>query len=266
MKKHALKSETVRIPCASGKERVIILSPKKREGLLPGILWIHGGGYVTGMAEMVYASCGKMLAEQSGAVVVAPNYALMPYPIPLEDCAAALDWMTANAAALGIDKTRIVIGGESAGGGLTAALCLYARDRDIPVKLQLPLYPMLDYQDTKTSRDNHGHMWNTRRNHYGWKQYLRLLDDRGTVPAYASAARETDLRGLPLCYTFVLDGEPFFEETIRYVQRLKEAGVPAELDVYHGDVHAFDMLTPWTKEARAARRKLCEVFEELMNR
>ena len=66
MKKHALKSETVRIPCASGKERVIILSPKKREGLLPGILWIHGGGYVTGFAEMVYASCGKMDDRKCG--------------------------------------------------------------------------------------------------------------------------------------------------------------------------------------------------------
>lgn len=266
MKKYSLKTETVPIPCASGRERLIILSPKNREGLLPGILWIHGGGYVTGFAEMVYASCGKMLAEQSGAVVIAPNYALMPYPIPLEDCAAALEWMTANAESLGIDRTRIVIGGESAGGGLTAALCLYARDHGIPVKLQLPLYPMLESRDTKTSRDNHGKIWNPVRNHYGWKKYLRLLDDRGKVPGYASAAQAEDYRGLPPCYTFVLDGEPFFEETIRYVQRLREAGVPAELDVYHGNVHAFDMLTPWTKDAREARRKLCAFWEETMNR
>ena len=263
-KKYSLKSQTVRIPCASGTERLIILSPKKREHALPGILWIHGGGYVTGMADMVYASCGKMLGEQFGAVVLSPGYALMPYPVPLEDCAAALHYMIDHAQELGIDPENIVIGGESAGGGLAAALCLYAKDSGIKVKLQLPLYPMLDCQDTKTSKDNHGRIWNTKRNHYGWSRYLRLLDERGRVPAYASVIQAEDLSGMPACYTYVLDGEPFFEETVRYVQRLKEAGVPAELDVYHGDIHAFDLLTPWTKEAKTARRRLCDVWQKHM--
>ena len=264
MKKYRLKSETIRIPCASGKRRLVILSPKEESGLLPGILWIHGGGYITGMAEMVHAGCGKLLAEEFGAVVCSPDYALMPYPIPLEDCAAALEYMLVHAAEFGIDPARIVIGGESAGGGLAAALCLYARDRGIRVRMQIPLYPMLDCRDTESSRDNHGHIWNTKRNHYGWKRYLRLLDERGSVPGYASAAREKDLSGLPACYTFVLDGEPFYAETLDYVRRLKEAGVYAEADVYHGNVHAFDMMTPWTANARTARKKLCEAWCRVM--
>ena len=243
---------------------MVILSPNGEHGPLPGILWIHGGGYVSGMAEMVWASCGKMLAEEFGAVVCSPDYALLPYPIPLEDCAAALEYMLGHAEELGIDPDRIVIGGESAGGGLAAALCLYARDRGIRVRMQIPLYPMLDCQDTASSRDNHGHIWNTKRNHYGWKRYLRLLDGRERIPGYASVAREADLSGLPACYTFVLDGEPFYTETLEYVRRLKEAGVSAEADVYDGDVHAFDMMTPWTENARTARRKLCGAWRRIM--
>lgn len=84
----------------------------------------------------------------------------------LEDCYAALKWMYDNAAELGIDPERIIVGGESAGGGLTAAVCLYARDKgEVPVALQLPLYPMLDSEDTASSADNHGKVWNTKRNH-----------------------------------------------------------------------------------------------------
>ena len=256
--KHRLKAKTIRIPCASGKRRMVILSPNGEHGPLPGILWIHGGGYVSGMAEMVWASCGKMLAEEFGAMVCSPYYALLPYPIPLEDCAAALEYMLGHAEELGIDPDRIVIG------GLAAALCLYARDRGIKVKMQIPLYPMLDCQDTASSRDNHGHIWNTKRNHYGWKRYLRLLDGRGRIPGYASAAREADLSRLPACYTFVLDGEPFYTETLEYVRRLNEAGVYAEADVYHGNVHAFDMMTPWTANARTARKKLCGAWRRIM--
>ena len=111
--------------------------PKEAEGPVPGILWIHGGGYITGGNYMVLVSCGKMLAERYGAVVVSPEYRLAgeaPYPAALEDCYAALVWMYAHADELGIDRNRIVVGGESAGGGLTAAVCLYARDKgEVPI-------------------------------------------------------------------------------------------------------------------------------------
>ena len=95
--------------------------PKEADGPVPGILWIHGGGYITGGNYMVLVSCGKMLAERYGAVVVSPEYRLAgeaPYPAALEDCYAALVWMYEHADELGIDRTRIVVGGESAGGDL----------------------------------------------------------------------------------------------------------------------------------------------------
>ena len=144
---------------AGGKMDLIIL----RYGKGPGILWIHGGGYVLGMAEMVYYSMGRMLARKYGGVVVSPEYRLAkkaPYPAALKDCYTALKYMYDHADELGIDRNHIIVGGESAGGGLAAALCMYARDKgEVPVSFQIPLYPMLDCEDTASSRDNHAHGW-----------------------------------------------------------------------------------------------------------
>lgn len=264
----SLSSRVVRIGTEAGSMRMRVLQPKDADGPVPGILWIHGGGYMTGGAYMVDMSCGKMLARKYGAVVVCPNYRLAgkaPYPAALEDCYAALEWMYAQAEALGIDRDRIVVGGESAGGGLTVAVCLYARDKgEIPVALQLPLYPMLDCEDTESSADNHGRVWDTKRNHWGWKHYLGDLYGSKDISKYASPARETDYSGLPPCYTFVADGEPFYSETLTYVKNLREAGVEARVDIYHGNTHAFDMLLPWQKQSKTAKRRLCEEYEQYM--
>ena len=237
-----------------------------RHGEGPGILWIHGGGYIAGMSDMVYVSMGRMLAKHYGGTVVSPEYRLAkkaPYPAALEDCYAALKYMYDNAEELGFDKNRIIVGGESAGGGLCAALCLYVRDHShIRIFYQFPLYPMLDCVDTSSSRDNHGKIWNTKRNHRAWKKYLGDLYHSDEIPPYASVSRVKDLSGMPPCYTFVSDGEPFCEETKNYIQALKDSGVSASMDVYHGDVHAFDMLMPWTKKAKKAKERFCEVFEK----
>ena len=146
-----------------------------------------------GMADMVHASCGKLLAKRYGAVVVSPAYRLAgeaPFPAALEDCYAALLYFYLHADELGIRRDAIVVGGESAGGGLAVATCLLARDMgEVPVAFQIPLYPMLDSNDTPSSRDNHGKVWNTRRNHWGWRHYLAELHGVDRVPAYASPAR-----------------------------------------------------------------------------
>lgn len=259
-------SHTVRIATDAGRMKVKVLQPKQTDGPVPGILWIHGGGYMLGGTYMAGMTCGKMLAEKYGAVLVFPDYRLAwqaPYPAALEDCYAALKWMYDNAAELGIDPERIIVGGESAGGGLTAAVCLYARDKgEVPVALQLPLYPMLDSEDTASSTDNHGKVWNTKRNHWGWKRYLGDLYGTEEVSKYASPARETDYSNLPPCYTFVADGEPFYAETLTYVRNLQLAGVEAKVDVYQGNVHAFDMLQPGKLQSKAARERLCEEFEK----
>ena len=245
------------IPSPGGEMKLLILRPtvnRKPQDQTPGILWIHGGGYVTGMAGMIYMSRAIDLVKKFGAVVVTPEYRLAgkaPYPAALEDCYAALRYLKDNADTLGCNRNRLMVGGESAGGGLTAALCMYARDRgEVNIAFQMPLYPMIDDRDTESSRDNHGISWNTKRNHAAWKLYLR--DITGEIPSYAAPARETDYRDLPPAYTFVGDQEAFYCETLTYIQRLQKAGVTAHVDVYPTDFHAFDMLLPFRKISRQA--------------
>lgn len=244
---------------SAGKEiKLLILKPTKnrrpREET-PGILWIHGGGYITGMAEMVYISRAMALVKKFGAVVVAPEYRLSkeaPYPAALLDCYAALKYIKNNGAELGINTSQIMVGGESAGGGLAAAVCMYARDKgEVNIAFQMPLYPMLDDRDTPSSQNNHAPVWNTKRNHIGWKAYLGEFWKK-KVPAYAAPARQTDYSNLPPAYTFVGDIEPFYWETLTYIENLKKAGVEAKADVYPNCFHAFDMLLPTKKISRKA--------------
>ena len=231
----------------------------------PGVLWIHGGGYFLGMKEMVYMSRAVDLVLKHGAVVVSPGYRLAfqkPYPAALYDCYHVLRFMAKNANRLGFDPEQLLVGGESAGGGLAVAACMMARDRgDVKIAYQMPLYPMLSNLDTASSRNNHGKVWNTNRNHLGWRLYLRGRAKK-EVPPYASPAMESDYSNLPPAYTFVGDGEPFYAETLQYVENLKKAGVPAEADVYHSDRHAFDMLWPDDPVSKLAAAKFNQIIAE----
>ena len=251
------------VPADGHELKLLILLPKGNRlppEKTPGILWIHGGGYAVGMAGMVFMSRAKRLVTAYGAVVISPEYRLAgkaPYPAALEDCYAALLYLKAHAEELGCADDRIIVGGESAGGGLTAALCMLARDRgEVNIAFQMPLYPMLDHRDTDSSRNNHGISWNTRRNHAAWRLYLREVE--GEISPYASPARQTDYSNLPPAYTFVGNREPFYCETMTYIENLRKTGVPARVDVYPTGFHAFDMLLPFRRISRQA----IEAFEK----
>lgn len=251
------------IPSGNFRMKLLILRPttatQPREKT-PGILWIHGGGYITGMTEMIYMSRAIALVKKYGAVVVTPEYRLAgkaPYPAALEDCYAALEYLHAHTEELGINPDLLMVGGESAGGGLTVALCMAVRDySDIRIAFQMPLYPMIDDRDTESSRNNHRFPWNTFYNHLAWRKYLSHVI--GEPSPYAAPARQTNYSSLPPCYTFVGDKEPFLCETLKYVENLKKAGVPAHADVYPTGFHAFDMLTPFRS---ISRRAICK-FEK----
>ena len=244
----------------SGKVPLLILQPKNKPEKAPTILWIHGGGYATGMAALVLYSRALPLVKKYGAVVVAPDYRLSgkaPYPAALEDCYEGLLYLKEHIMELGGNPDQIMVGGESAGGGLTAALCMYARDRgEVNIAFQMPLYPMLDDRDTVSSRHNYRLPWNTLFNHGAWKQYLN-----GAEPTpYAAPGRQTDYSNLPPAYTFVGREEPFYCETVRYVHRLKKAGVEAKVDVYPTGFHAFDMLQPYRKISKQAVKEFEKQF------
>jgi acetyl esterase/lipase len=232
-----------------GKQlRVVIYKSRHPSGQpVPGILWAHGGGYLIGVPEQdvpVY----RRLIEASECVIVAPAYRLgleAPYPAALEDCYDALRWMVSNGEELGVRSDQIGLAGMSAGGGLTAALALYARDRGEPrVAFQMPLYPMIDDRmTTPSSIGNDAPVWNSVANALAWRIYLGELHGK-EVPPYAAPARAEDLRGLPPACTFVGDLEPFRDETVEYVCRLREAGVPVAFELYAGAYHGFDVIAP----------------------
>jgi len=234
-------------PAGAPDVRVVIYTPPGASGPAPGYLHIHGGGYVMGSPEM-FDLQNKATVREIGCVVVSVDYRLSPdtaHPGPVEDCYAALKWFHANAASLGVDPARIAIGGESAGGGLTAALGLLARDRkEVPVVFQLLIYPMLDDR-TVTRDDPHPFagefIWNAQSNRFGWHSLLGHEPGLPGVSPYAAAARADDVSGLPPTFISVGALDIFLDEDIDYAQRLLRAGVPTELHVYPGAYHGFDM-------------------------
>lgn len=265
----AMKKKRITIISEDGHSMPVLIysSDKSSDQPATGVLWIHGGGYITGMASMAgMMGMGPRLVKGHGCVVVSPEYRLGKkgrYPNALNDCYAALKFMVAHADELGIRRDQIFVGGESAGGGLCAALCMLARDKgEVNIAFQMPLYPMIDDRDTDSSRDNHNKVWNTRRNHYGWKTYLGDLYGTDNIPAYAAAARQTGYSNLPPAYTFVCTGEPFYCETLTFVDNLRAAGVEVGLDVYDGLYHAFDMLQPKKEISKLAIERFEKAFED----
>jgi acetyl esterase/lipase len=230
---------------------------------LPGVLFLHGGGYVFGSPEQ-FGSVYSMLLQTRACVVVSPDYRKsleVPYPAALHDCYGTLLWLKAHAAELGVRDDQLFVAGMSAGGGLTAAVSLLARDRDeVRIAHQMPLYPMIDHRMiTASSRDNDAPVWGSRHNRIAWDLYLGRLAG-GDVPKYASPALETDFARLPPTTTFVGELDPFRDETVAYVEGLRAAGVPVEMRTYAGCYHGFDMIRPGAKVSRAANQFLCERF------
>lgn len=141
-----IKCEQIKIPRADGSElRLCVYSPRKREGEMPGLLWIHGGGYAMGIPEQDHGFVRSFVGA-TGCVMVVPDYKkslYAPFPAALEDCYLALLWLKENGKKYGMRRDKIFVGGNSAGGGMTAALTLYARDKgEVNIAFQMPLYPI----------------------------------------------------------------------------------------------------------------------------
>ena len=255
--------KTVNIPVKGRIVPLLILSPKNIPENATGVLWMHAGGLISGSKEMIYNSRGFDLVEKFNCVVIAPDYHLAlfhPYPAAIEDCYEALLYMKSSHKELGINVDQLMIGGESAGGGLCAALAMMARDREeVNIAFQMPLYPMLDCFDTESSKDNHDITWNTRLNHLAWRLYLRK-DYGKEVSPYASPSRQTDYTNLPPAYSFVCTAELFHDETVVFFNKLQKAGVDARLDIYEGMYHAFDMVNPDHETSKAAIENFNDYF------
>jgi acetyl esterase/lipase len=228
----------------------------------PALLDIHGGGFVVGSIEMEHAFAAHA-ARTLGAVIVAVEYRLAPehpFPAGLEDCYAALAWMHRAADALGIDPQRVGVGGQSAGGGLSAATALLARDRGgPPLCFQFLGIPELDHRlETASMRafvDTP--VWTRPAAELSWSRYLG--PGAGEVSPYASPAIAQDLRRLPPAYVTTMEFDPLRDEGILYAMRMMEAGVSVELHSYPGTFHGSAMVTT----AAVSRRAQHELIDAL---
>jgi acetyl esterase/lipase len=224
----------------------------------PAILWIHGGGYVMGNAAQDDGIC-RHLASALGALVAAVDYRLAPehpFPVPLHDCHEALVWLASRD---DVDGGRIAIAGASAGGGLTAALTLLARERDqVRPVFQLLTYPMLDDRTTARPSANERdlRLWNTPANRFGWRSYLGTEPGGDGVSELAAPARAENLSGLPPAWIGVGSLDLFAAEDTVYADRLRAAGVPCDLLLVDGAFHGFDLVSakaPVSRSFRAAQ-------------
>jgi acetyl esterase/lipase len=237
------------VPGAQGAPDVrVLLYLPPATAPLPALLWIHGGGYVLGSADQDDLQV-KSLMLSAGCAAISVDYRLAPetpFPGGIEDCYAALRWLYTQAEALGIDATRIAIGGASAGGGLAAGLGLLTRDRgEVPLVFQLLIYPMLDDRTAAVSEPHPyvgEYVWTPQANHFGWSALLGREPGASDVSPYAAAARAEHLEGLPPTYLSVGSLDLFLEENLEYARRLMRAGVPTELHVYPGAFHGFNMV------------------------
>ncbi len=262
-----LKCEEVYVPSSDGSYsiRVRVYRPPIGDGELPAMLYLHGGGYLFGNPEFA-GDFYRETINKRPCVIVAPDYRkayTKPYPGALDDCYDTLLWLNDNAASLGVAPDRIMVAGHSAGGGLTAAVTLKARDTgDVNVAFQMPIYPMIDDrqpEDPDRAIDTFG--WDTEANRIGWNAYLADLKRQGAeIPAYAAPARNSDYRGFPPTVTFVGTMEPFYWETVAYVKALREVGIDVAFEEYDGCYHAFEMMIPEADISQAAQTFLFESY------
>jgi acetyl esterase/lipase len=238
-----------------------VVDPATSEKGKPLLLFIHGGGFM--MPDPMLMPRLQEIATDCHCVVASADYRLAPetrYPGALEDNYAALKWVHAHAAELGIDRARIAVGGESAGAGHAAALAIHARDRnkldrnklnrneeEVPIVFQLLIYPQLDDR-TGSSHPVPpaiGHfMWTASANRFAWSSLLGVPAGSSKVPAAAVPARVASVAGLPPVWIGVGSIDLFVEEDMEYARRLIRAGVATELLVVRGAFHGFDLVAP----------------------
>ncbi|MBB3999828.1 acetyl esterase/lipase [Aureimonas pseudogalii] len=236
--------------------------PPRGGGTRPAILHLHGGGFVAGSAR---ASLPVMqaLARRLDCLVVSVEYRLAPETTwrgSIADTYAALSWLHAQAGALGVDPARVVVMGESAGGGHASLLAIAARQSPkLPIAFQLLVYPMLDDRTGSTRMPAFpiGTIgWTAAANRFAWGAFLGTEPGGSAVPSAAVPARLEDMAGLPPAFVGVGSIDLFFEESVVYASRLIKAGIPAELVVVPGAFHGFDVsasATPVAQRFDAAR-------------
>lgn len=247
--------ENRQIPGRAGDVPLRIYSPAGSTSATGALLFFHGGGWVIGSLDSHDETC-RLLCSGSGLKVVSVDYRLAPetrFPGAVEDCYDATQWVASHAAALGIDASRIAVGGDSAGGNLAAGVALMARDQQGPaIAFQLLIYPVTDARfDTASYIANaEGYLLSRRAMQWFWNHYVPREEER-TNP-YASPLRAASLADLPPALVLTAEFDPLRDEGEAYAAALRKAGVAVQATRYDGVVHGFFGMPANVAKARAA--------------
>ena len=256
------------IPGPGGDVPVRIYTPAGADDEpLPCLVYLHGGGWVLGDLETYDPIC-RILANRSGYKVVSVDYPLAPehkFPGPLDACYAATEWVAANAASIGVDADRLAIGGDSAGGNLSAAVALRARDENGPaLRMQVLVYPVTDHDFGTASYDDNadGYLLTQDMMRWFWDHYL--VDESQGEDPLASPLRASDLSGLPPAYVITAEFDPLRDEGEAFAERLREAGVAVTHERYDGHIHGFFQMPAAFPTATTAAEDVATALQAAM--
>lgn len=226
-----------------------------KDTLLPGLVYFHGGGWVIGDLDTHDTLC-RELANGSGACVISVDYRLAPehrFPAAVDDAFAALRWVHERAAELKVDRTRLAVGGDSAGGNLAAVVAILARDDGhLPVDFQLLIYPATDQRRIAPSHTANGEGYLLTNDTMGYFIGHYLPDAAQYEDWRASPLLCANLTGLPPALVLTAGYDPLRDEGLQYAQRLTEAGNRATLVCFERQIHGFITMGRVIDEANAA--------------
>lgn len=262
-----LSAEPLSIPAPHGTLPARIYTPKslrKKDGFAPCLVFFHGGGWVIGNLETHDVVCRK-LAHEGELMVISAGYRLAPehrFPAAVEDAITATRWVAANARGLGIDASRLVVGGDSAGGNLAAVVTLDARENGPKLAGQMLVYPATDFSRRHPShREPETSILLTHTvitwfmNHY--------LDGADISDWRASPSRATSFAGLPPAYVLTAGADPLRDEGEEYAARLKQAGVAVTYRHFGGQFHGFFTMGKLLNQANVAVREIATWLKAL---
>lgn len=236
------ETKELKIPGPGGDILVTLITPKGAAATSGCLIYYHGGGWVIGDRDTLAPACHQ-LAARSGMRVANVEYRLAPehkFPAPFDDCYAVFEWFTKNGASVGVDSTKLAVGGDSAGGNLAAAVALKARDNNVSgLKLQLLVYPVTDHSyGTVSYKDNgDGYLLTKNMMTWFWDHYLASPED-GKNP-YVSPLQAKDVKGVAPAVVYTAEFDPLRDEGEAYSTRLKDAGLLLHSKRYDGQIHAF---------------------------
>ncbi len=218
------------------------LTLRQTDGLAPCLVFFHGGGWVIGDLDSHDVVC-RTLAHEGQLVVISVDYRLAPehkFPAAVDDAIAATDWIAANAATLGIDTSRLMVGGDSAGGNLAAIVCIHARDAGRPkIAGQVLIYPATDFRMTHPSHSEPETDCLLTHSVIRWFRDHYLTGAADVDSWRASPARMRNMAGLPPAYVLTAGADPLRDEGDEYAKRLGDAGVNVVYRTFPGQFHGF---------------------------